>query len=264
MNRAPVALIVIIAVAVLGVVVYSVLAGSGHHGPDCHRTGTPHAAPTDDTQHQAHDHAAQAPQRSTPGRDDHDHGAHCPHCPGHDHDHGHDHGDGHAPDHQRRPDHTHEDAHEHDPGEHAHGRPATQDAAHGLDEAIRLRAVALSAMQVKATDPQVLLALGEQLQLTPAQQESLSTLAARTRREAAQILSPEQHQALRALGEQPFGMTQLCETMMRRAHGEDHGPDHDGRAIMNDCPIMQKAHGDDRQPSSRPHEGQGPHSEHAH
>ncbi len=134
--------------------------------------------------------------------------------------------------------------HEHDhaaPEE--HGMPMME----AMPEPMRLKMRMMMAMEVEPTDPAALLAVAQQLELTPQQAEGLEKILANARAEAEEVLEPEQREQLRGLADLPsthmgmhrMMMERMKERMEDREDGHGMMMDHRDGMMCPMCPMMR-------------------------
>lgn len=105
-----------------------------------------------------------------------------------------------------------------------------------MDEGMMMRCKAMMHADISAHDPDTLLTLSDDLQLSREQQDQLKEISQRAEAEARQLLTEDQRAQAETLGEKPANMCTMMGMMMERMEGEDMG-------MM--CPMMSMmSHGE--------------------
>lgn len=91
-------------------------------------------------------------------------------------------------------------------------------------------------MEVKADDPAALLALKEQLKLTPAQLDQLKKIGQQAREDAGKVLTPEQKKVIEPIAKKACTMMEIHHDMMHKM-GHKMGEHEKGPAMV--CPLMK-------------------------
>jgi hypothetical protein len=95
-------------------------------------------------------------------------------------------------------------------------------------------------MSVRATDPQAILANQAQLDLTPEQSQQIERIAEQARQQAQAVLTDAQRQQISEIGDEPTGMKQMHQRMMKRM--QDRMKQTGGQGQQT-CPMSMMMHG---------------------
>ena len=111
---------------------------------------------------------------------------------------------------------------------------------------------------INPADPAAVLALKDDLKLTPDQVQKLQAIADKARQEAKAVMDEKQAKSLQAIPaapETPMAMHQHMMRMMQQMHGGQGGAGAGGQMHMMNCPMMNMMGGG---PATQPAQNQNP------
>jgi hypothetical protein len=113
----------------------------------------------------------------------------------------------------------------------------------GMTEQEMARCRIMVDTSIRATDPQALLANQADLDLSQEQAQQVERIAEQARQDALAVLTDAQRKQLEAIGDEPTGMMQMHQQMMKRMKARMKQTGGQDKQMMMGCPMNMMMHG---------------------